>query len=134
MNGLLLSSAPLQVFLVLCSCTQSLTPLGLSRLLVQMRPLECRHGSRSSARRWAPWFKPVVQMLPQHAAWQTTTTGTATGATAASLDTSTESSVLRQCEAAADHRRRREQVFAGGKDNLAELVEGGQKSRVRSGL
>ena len=46
MNGLLLSSAPLQVFLVLSiphrSCTQSLTPLGLSRLLVQMRPLECR--------------------------------------------------------------------------------------------
>ena len=64
----------------------------------------------------------------------TTTTATATCATAASRDTSTESSELRQCEAAADHRRRREQVFAGDKHNLAELVVGGHKSRVRSGL
>ena len=28
------------------------------------------HGSRSSARWWAPWFKPMVQVLPQHSAWQ----------------------------------------------------------------
>ena len=47
MNGLLLSSAPLQVVFVVLSiphrsCTQSLTPPGLSSLLVQMRPHECR--------------------------------------------------------------------------------------------
>ena len=34
------------------SCTQSLTPLGLSRLLVQMRPLECRLRYASHFTRW----------------------------------------------------------------------------------
>ena len=77
------------------------------------------HGSRSSARWWAPWFKPMVPGVAAALSVPTTTTATATGATAASRNTSTESSELRQCEAAADHRRRREQVFAGGKDNLA---------------